>query len=169
MILAEGFLADTTAPDPSAAFDLRFAAERERLTAVCINLAGRDNAADLVQDTYIRGRAAFPALRDPDAFSGWLIRIAINLCRSTQRRDAAQVARLQAMGREEPAPASDAGLRELIEQLNPRDRTVLVLHYGYGYGLREIGDLMALSHTNVRSICMRARRRLAEAWTEASR
>jgi DNA-directed RNA polymerase specialized sigma24 family protein len=65
------------------------------------------------------------------------------------------------------APTSDIGLRELVEGLPPRDRTVLVLHYGHGYGLEEIATLLDLTHTNVRTIIARTRKRLFAAWRRA--
>lgn len=86
------------------------------------------------------------------------------------RRDARFRSRLPALfHRQRQAEPRDLGLTELIEQLSPRHRAVTVLHYGYGYSLPEIATLLGLSHTNVRSIVMRARRRLYVAWQEANR
>jgi len=65
------------------------------------------------------------------------------------------------------AEARNIGLRELIERLPARDRTVVVLHYGHGYGLDEIAGFLDLTHTNVRSIVHRARKRLAAQWGPA--
>lgn len=62
---------------------------------------------------------------------------------------------------------SDLGLRELIEALPLRSRAVLVLHHGYGYSLAEVGEILSLSHTNVRSIAARARHRLMDEAREA--
>ena len=64
-------------------------------------------------------------------------------------------------------PSTDLGLRGLVEDLPPRERAVIVLHYGYGYSLLEVADLLGLSHTNVRSIAARTRRRLLQRWKEA--
>ena len=61
----------------------------------------------------------------------------------------------------------DIGLRELVEQLPVRSRAVLVLHHGYGYSLAEVADILGLSHTNVRSIAARSRRRLMDRAREA--
>ena len=67
------------------------------------------------------------------------------------------------------APQLDVGLRELVEQLPPRERTLVVLHYGYGYTLGEIADLLGLSHGNARSVLFRARAKLGEQLREADR
>jgi RNA polymerase sigma-70 factor (ECF subfamily) len=63
-------------------------------------------------------------------------------------------------------PERDLALDELVERLPPRERTLIVLHYGYGYGMEELARLTGLSSVNVRTIVFRARRRL-RVWLEA--
>ncbi len=152
--------------DEASDFDARFAVARGRLLAICSPLVGGNEAEDVVHDTYLAGRVRYSSLRDPDAFEAWLIRIAINRCMDRHRRGA----RVLPLGpRHEARSASDRdlGLRELIERLPPRERTILVLHYGHGYGLQEIGQLLDLSHTNVRTIIARARQGLLRQMREA--
>ena len=55
----------------------------------------------------------------------------------------------------------------LVEQLPIRSRAVLVLHHGYGYSLAEVAEILGLTHTNVRSIAARSRRRLMDRAKEA--
>jgi RNA polymerase sigma factor (sigma-70 family) len=76
------------------------------------------------------------------------------------------VERLPRLVREAEVVGRNLALRELVERLPPRQRTVLVLFYAYGYGLDEIAELLSLSHTNVRSIIARTRRRLLAEWQE---
>jgi RNA polymerase sigma-70 factor (ECF subfamily) len=147
-------------------FDARFSAVRPRLIRVCSALVGGVEAEDVVQDSYLAARSRFARLRDPAAFDAWVIRIAINRCMDRHRRGS----RIETLGTRERTSSGasrDTGLRELIEQLPPRERTTVVLHYGYGYRLDEIGRLLSLSHTNVRTIIARARKRLLHAWREA--
>lgn len=147
-------------------FDARFAVARERLLRISASLVGALEAEDVVQDTFVLGRRRFEQLRDPSAFEPWLTRIAVNLCFSRHRRRSRLRELLPALlpGR---APPTDLGLRDLVEQLPARERTVLVLHYGHGYGLEEIAGLLDLTHTNVRTIIARTRKRLYAAWREA--
>lgn len=147
-------------------FDDRFAMIRGRLMAICTPLVGGHEAQDVVQDTYLAGRSRYDRLRDPGAFDAWVIRIAINRCMDRHRR-AVRSGPLAPIHIQRPASDRDPGLRELIEGLPARERTVLVLHYGHGYRLDEIGRLLDLSHTNVRSIIARARQRLLRALREA--
>ncbi len=156
----------TDAADPSADFDARFTAARQRLLRICGSLVGADEGEDVVHDTYLLGRRRFGQLRDDAAFEAWITRIAVNLCYSRHRR-ASRLRSLVSGLRPARAAATDIGLRELVESLPPRERTVLVLHYGHGYRLEEIATLLDLTHTNVRTIIARTRSRLFDAWRRA--
>ena len=147
----------------------RFPEIRDRLVAICRSLGG-DAAEDAVQEAYLVARRTIGNLRDLEAMDGWLTTIAIRRCVDRRRRDARFRGHLPVLfrGQRQDQPR-DLGLTELVEQLPPRQRSVTVLHYGYGYSLPEIATLLGLSHTNVRSIVMRARRRLYAAWQEANR
>jgi len=143
----------------SSDFDARFAEGRERLLRICAGLVG-DLAEDVVQDTYLRGRQRFDQLRDPGLFDAWVSKIAVNLCMNAHR----------GRRREFRMPESDfptkvqrdPGLRELIEQLPPRDRALVVLHYGHGYRIDEIARMVGITATSARSRLFRARARLAQ-------
>lgn len=150
--------------DPS--FDKRFMLVRPRLLAICTGLVGRDNAEDVVHDAYEKGRRRLGQLRDEAAFEPWITRIAVNRCKDLRRRQSLARARLPALLRPESNTGPDVALTQLIERLPPRERTVLVLHYGHGYALDEIARLLAMSHTNVRTVIARTRHRLAEQWLE---
>jgi RNA polymerase sigma-70 factor (ECF subfamily) len=152
------------------AFDEGFAVARSRLLAICRGLVGPDIAEDVVQDTYLRARGRIAQLRDPALLEAWLVRIAINLCFNWRRSNR----RKETGGALEDAIAiapevRDYGLAEVIEGLPARDRTVIVLHYGYGYSLEEIARFVGASSTNTRSILFRARQRLGKRLREAER
>ena len=160
-----------TRPDASAtAFDERFAGARDRLVRICAGFVGADAAEDVVHDAYLRARARFDQLRDIDLFDAWLTRLAINLCINRQRgRRRLRELLPRLAGRDSHPPARDAGLRELIERLEPRERTLVVLHYGHGYSFEEIGRMSGLTAVNARTIVFRARRRLAAQLRNADR
>jgi RNA polymerase sigma-70 factor (ECF subfamily) len=156
----------TDATDVRADFDARFALARERLLRITASLVGAVEAEDVVQDTFLLGRRRFDQLRDGSAFEPWVTRIAVNLCFGRHRRRKRLRELLPAL-LPRRAAASDIGLLELVEALPPRERTVLVLHYGHGYRLEEIATLLDLTHTNVRTIIARTRKRLYVAWRSA--
>ena len=154
--------------DARAAFDERFAHARDRLLRICRSLVGAESAEDVVQDTYLLARDRVAQLRDPSAFNAWVNRIAVNRCYGLRRRGLHLERLLPGLAKPRP-PDSDLGLRELIERLPARQRTILVLHYGHGYSLREIAELLDLTHDNVRAIVVRTRRRLFSDWKAADR
>jgi RNA polymerase sigma-70 factor, ECF subfamily len=149
-------------------FDERFEAMRPRLLAICRSLAGGPDAEDAVQETYVRGRRKVGQLREPTAFDAWLARIAVNVCYSQRRSIRRFVTGLATFETSaDPRQQRDVGLRQLIERLPTRERVVVVLHYGHGYRLDEVADILQTSHTNTRSIVHRARRRLAAQWKDS--
>jgi RNA polymerase sigma-70 factor (ECF subfamily) len=152
-----------------AAYDLRFEAARGRLTRICAGFVGVDAAEDVVQDTYLRGRSRFAQLRDPDLFEAWLTRIAINVCMNRTRTARRLRDLLPFLPPRVSAAPRDLGLRELVERLPPRERTLVVLRYGHGYQFEEIAQMTGLSAVNVRTIVFRARRRLADEIERADR
>lgn len=163
--------AETPATRPDVdLLDSRFPAVRERLIAICRSVAG-DGAEDAVQETYLTARKRISQLRDVGALEGWLTTIAIRHCIDRHRRDRRFRDRLPMLFQSQRriTTESDPALTELIDRLPVRQRAVIVLHYGHGYSLPELADLLGLSHTNVRTIILRARRRLYAAWQEANR
>lgn len=161
-----GVLAEPAGLDAEQ-FDVAFETLRPRLLALARSLLGPVAAEDAVQDTYILGRESLGQLRDPAAVEAWLRRICVTRCYRVHRRR-----RLldRVLARLVPAaPSRDARIRDLVEQLPHRQRVVVVLHYGHGYTLAEISELIDERYDNVRAIASRARKRLLEAWLEAER
>jgi RNA polymerase sigma-70 factor (ECF subfamily) len=148
-------------------FDAAFERLRPSLLAVARSLLAPEAAEDAVHDTYVVGRESLGQLRDPAAVEGWLMRICATRCYRVHRRRRVLDRILASFT---PAsPGRDAGIRELVEQLPHRQRVVVVLHYGHGYSLAEISELIDERYDNVRAIASRARRKLLEAWLESER
>ncbi len=146
--------------------DAAFGDARPRLLRIASSLVGA-GGEDAVQDTYLIARRSVAQLRDPAAVDAWLTRICIHRCFRVNRRRR-HLERLLASFRP-PRPVT-AGhgleLRELVEALPTRERTVLVLHHGHGYTLAEVARLVGISHDNARAIASRARRKLLRSWLE---
>ncbi len=143
-------------------FDARFALMRERLVQICTGFVGAALAEDVVHDAFIRGRARRHQLRNEDRFETWITRVAIRICLDRKASGRRLLDVLLGIRRPARDLGRDAGLRELVEELPPRERTVVVLHYGHGYRLEEIAAMSGLSAVNVRTIIFRARRRLRD-------
>jgi len=150
-------------------FDARFALMRDRLVRICTGFVGAPMAEDVVHDAFIRGRVRRRQLRDDDLFEPWITRVAFRICLDRKASGRRLVDTLLRVGGPSRDLSRDLGLRELVEQLPPRERTLVVLHYGHGYRLEEIADMSGLSAVNVRTIIFRARRRLREQVQRADR
>jgi RNA polymerase sigma-70 factor (ECF subfamily) len=156
---------ETAIPAVPVDLDAAFERARPRLLAIARGLVGAAGAEDVAHDTYLTARERIGQLRDPAAIEAWLARIAIHRCyRQRQRR--LHLDRLLPWLQRTPT-SSSLELRELVERLPARERTILVLHYGHGYSLAEIGQLLEITHVNARAIISRARRRLVAAWLES--
>lgn len=147
-------------------FDRRFGLARSRLEAICASLVGQGDAADIVHDVYLLALRRLEQLRDADHLEAWLSRIAVNACYSFHRaRRRSRLADYPLAVLEAQGGGRDMALRELVERLPPRERTVLVLHYGHGYALDEIAALLGIKYATVRSIISRTRQRLYRDWS----
>lgn len=153
--------------DVADSFEDAFERVRRRLTAICVVIAGADEAPDLVHETYLRASQRIHQLRDPALFDAWVVRIALNEAKTVLRKRSRLGQPLRETP-ENPAPSPDVGLRLLVQQLPPRQRAVIVLHYAYGYQMGEIARLLDLSEINVRTLAFRARRRLRTQLQEES-
>jgi RNA polymerase sigma-70 factor, ECF subfamily len=150
-------------------FEDRFEEARGRLTRVVASLVGPTDADDVVQDTYLIARRRLAQLRDRAALEAWLFRIAINTAYSSRRRERTATNALPLMAGMATAPRGrDLALLELVDRLPPAERTLVVLHYGHGYRLIEVGRLVGISEGAVKAKLFRARRRLLRQLLEAS-
>jgi RNA polymerase sigma-70 factor (ECF subfamily) len=114
-----------------------------------------NDAEDVTQDAFIAALERLEECKDPDRFSGWLLRIvrnrALNLRRSQNVRSAKPLA--DAVDAASPAdPERDTNralLREeltaAMNELTETQRQVVLLHDLEGYRHREIGAVLGIS------------------------
>ena len=151
-----------------------FEPRRTKLFGLAYRLLGSAaEAEDVVQDAYLRwDRADRAAIGHPDA---WLAKVVTNLC--LNRLTAARATRERYVGQwlPEPVPTDLLGPLETVEQrdsvslavlvllerLTPAERAVFVLREAFGYGHREIAEVMELSEANCRQLYRRAALHLA--------
>jgi RNA polymerase sigma-70 factor (ECF subfamily) len=130
------------------------------------------DAEDLTQETFLRACRHQEALRDPNAASGWLYRIATNVCLDRVRRghrevpiDDTEVADQTASASPSPLELAERDATSLCVQrcldwLSDSYRAVLLLHDAHGLTAREIAQLLDVSVPTVKIRLHRARRRL---------
>lgn len=160
--------ADATTTDDRTAplFDRHF----PRLYRLARRLTeSRDDALDLVQDTFLRVLPRMDAVPGDDAGAeAFLVRVLVNL-RKDQWRRAAVRARHQVEARATTAHASTAPEPALLAhgdvwaalaRLDPRRRAVIVMHELEGLTAAEIARQLGLAAVTVRWHLFRGRRDL---------
>lgn len=146
--------------------------EHPQARAYCRKLmGGRDDGDDLYHDALLAARLHIAALRDREAFRGWLYRIIINTFRKRVRRPWWR--RRLSIGEEElenaktfdPAPgyASRRLLERAFRAISTYDQTLITLFEMEGWSMAELSELSGRSQQALRVRMHRARRRMREA------
>ena len=122
-------------------------------------LGDAHEAEDAVQDAFLHCLEKDPAFENPAHEKAWLLRVAVNGCKSRlrspwRRRTAPLLDTYPAAGPEEQS------LLETIQGLPAKDRAVLHLYYYEGYQTAEIAEMTGWREGTVRSRLSRARAKL---------
>lgn len=141
----------------------------------CIRLVGvRQDAEEIVQDTFAQAFATIGQLRDDDAFPGWLRRIVINKALNHLRKQPSfltdQVDFPDDVSCEEDADVWDGitpeKVAEAVSSLPERARVVFSLYQIEGYKHREIAARLEISESTSKSqyarACMLLRQKLLQ-------
>ena len=143
-------------------------------------LRNRDDAQDIVQETFTKAYQHLDRFKGDSSFYTWLYRIAVNLCVDHQRRDTKQqLAPLDLDDRNEgaPLPLPDGprpdqpferthdteiaqGVRAAINELTPDHRAVILLREVEGLSYAEISEVLDCPKGTVMSRLHYARRQL---------
>lgn len=134
-------------------------------------LASREDAREILQETWLRAWEHLARLRDPRELHAWLVTIALNLARARRRRG-----REQSVAPEElEPPVHDAGperlgeveelarLRAGMAALPARQREVLDLRVNHGLTHADIARVLAISEEASRASYYQGLRRLKAA------
>jgi RNA polymerase sigma factor (sigma-70 family) len=141
----------------------------------CVATAGRSEADDCFQETWIAALRAYPKLRRADNLRAWLLRIAHNkamdLHRSRVRRPVPveAVADPAAGGAAPPGegalPDEEPELWEAVRSLPPKQRTAVFCRTVLGMPYEELARLLESSEDAARRNVFEGLRTLREGWT----
>lgn len=134
------------------------------LTAAVVRILGRAaDADDVVQDSFVIAFERLGSLRNPEAFRGWLARIAINEARRRLRRQRVlsrlgldrgiDDATFDALAVDGTRPDLRAELRELdriLAKLPIEQRVTWLLHRVEGWSLAETAEALDCSSATVK-------------------
>ena len=129
-------------------------AEQEALRRFLLTLCcgNRDDADDLAQEALVKAYLASGNLRDGSKLKAWLYKIAYNTFISS-RRSTQAIASI-----DETTDIADNSLA----QMQPKERTALVLFYMNDYSVKEISTIVDCSETAVKQQLSRGRDHLRE-------
>lgn len=146
------------------AFERLYRAHVARIHSLARRMMGREHAADLTQDVFVRAWEKLGTFRGEAAFGTWLFRLAVNVIlnkrvsRAVDRNrvddSEAVFATLSARGRPDGLSLDFEGA---IEQLPEGARTVFVLHDVEGYTHEEIADWLGVTAGTTKAQLHRAR------------
>jgi len=132
-------------------------------------LAGRQgDAADLMQETWLRAVRHLSLFRGQSAFRTWLTGIAINCYREWRRRHARDAALDEPDARPARPRAADeiTAVAQVLAVLPPEHREVIVLHDVEGFTHEEIAAVLEIEPGTSKSRLSRARRAFRQRWNE---
>lgn len=178
--------AGTSAPDPrsdreliaahtagdSTAFAALMARHRQRFWNLALRtLRDREDAADALQDGFVRAYRAAPGYRGDAEVASWLHRIVLNVCLARLARRRPTDAAVE-LNEDHGAPAAsrvddfdrvDARLdvRQLLAALPEEQRLPIVLVELEGHSVADAARLLDLAEGTIKSRCARGRARMA--------
>src|SRR5262245_13481175 len=126
-------------------------------------------ADDLLQETYYRFLRTRSDFESDDHRRNYLFRIATNLVRDHRRRRGHSERHLAERSQAENTSAGvhegDRAVRRLdlaraMDQMKPRERSMLWLAYAQGCSHEEIAEMLGLRKASLKALLFRARKRL---------
>lgn len=126
------------------------------------------DAEDVFQNVFLKYALCLRAFRDEEHKKAWLIRVAVNICRSKLRGPWKKKVDLTETAEEYLAgiPEEHREVLDAVRALDPKYRDVIYLHYFEGYKAREIGRILGRRENTVYSLLARGRARLKEVLTD---
>lgn len=148
------------------AFSRQVTAMRASLYRVAAGyLRGESDRLDAVSEAVARAWEKRAGLREERLFKTWITRILIRECVNIQRKQKRTVPVESIPDGPVDEDEQTAALREALERLPQRQRTMVILHYMEGYDVREVASMMGTTKGAVCAGLSRARGALRQ-WIE---
>ena len=122
-------------------------------------LRGESDRLDAVAETVARAWEKRGTLRQEAVFATWMTRILIRVCVDIQRRQK-RMTPVETLPDVPTGEDTSAALREAVDSLPQKMRTMVVLYYMEGYEVLEIARIMGTTKGAVCAGLSRAREKL---------
>ena len=171
IVIDESIFEDIAKGDKVAFSQLYEASSKAIYAYLLTYVKNPEDAADLMQDTYLKIRSAAGLYKPYGKPMAWIFTIARNLALMKLRKDTAhpqeELSEIVA-SRENPQEQVENKmiLSAAMEILSPEDYRIVMLHAVSGMKHREIAELMGLSLTNTVNRYNRALKKLKKHVTE---
>ena len=136
---------------------------------ICIRMtADRQDAEDIVQESFIKAFNNFKNLKDKRTFGGWLRTIVVNTCigHIKNKTDLRQLGHINEFADEDDSEwfkeIDINTLHTAIKQLPAGCRQIFLLYVNEDYSHKEIGKLLNVSESTSKSQYLRAKKILKE-------
>ena len=125
-----------------------------------------EDIADAIQDTIETCYRSISHLAEAQYFRTWLTRILINKCIDILRKNKREhpVSEFPEYG-ESSMELNNYEFNELMNSLDEKYRTILLLYYGEGFKISEIAQLLDMEENTVKTRLSRGRSKFRELWT----
>ncbi len=184
--LSDGILAQQTLAGDQAAFESLVQRYNGPLfNFICRFLGDYDQACDVSQQVFLQLYISLPTLRTGEPLKAWLFQVARNRCLDELRRkraihfseleatnDEDEISPLAAMPDNSPLPDEMAErhdiqdrLKQAIDALPPKFRSVVLLRYAGQLSFSEIGQALSMPEATAKTYFQRAKPLLRTALT----
>ena len=147
------------------AFEFLIEKFKNSVFTVCYRTIGNiEDAKDISQDTFIDVYMKLKTLQDPQKFSAWINKIAVNKCLNFLRKKEA----LYVFSEVYPSVSNDRDkdlverdtINFLLSKLSPDYRIVFILFYIEDKTIKEIATILEITESAVKMRLKRAREKL---------
>lgn len=124
-------------------------------------------AEDCVSEAVCLAFENLPNLKKNEAFKSWMFKILHNCCKNAQKikhieKGNMELSEAKNVSSAEKDHSERISLRNALKKLSVEEKEIMALYYSSGYNSKEIGEILGLRDSTVRSKIHRATAKLRE-------
>ena len=124
-------------------------------------------AEDCVSEAVLLAFQKITSLKNADAFGSWMFKILRNCCykalnEKKKNLNNVEYSSLHSLHSDDSDISTEISLVNALSLLDETEREIIVLHYSSGYSSKEIGKILGIKDSTVRSKMSRATEKLRQ-------